>query len=72
MRVLLVEDSETDAALLERELRRSGFEPQVGRVDTSEAFDRIVEQDRWEQLAETMRAKVRDNDRAPEPRSLAR
>lgn len=72
MRVLLVEDSETDATLLEREPRRSGFEPQVGRVDTSEAFDWIVEQDRWEQLAETMRAKVRDNDRASEPRSLAR
>lgn len=50
LRVLLVEDSETDAALLERELRRSGFEPQVHRVDTSEAFDRVVEQDCWDVL----------------------
>lgn len=50
LRVLLVEDSETDAALLERELRRSGFAPQVHRVDTSEAFDRVIEQDCWDVL----------------------
>lgn len=50
LRVLLVEDSETDAALLERELVRSGFAPQVQRVDTSEAFDEVIGQDRWDVL----------------------
>jgi len=43
LRLLLVEDSEVDAALLLRELRRGGFEPQHTRVDSAaamrEAFD---------------------------------
>jgi PAS domain S-box-containing protein len=34
LRVLVVEDSEDDAALLERQLRLGGFEPQCSRVDT--------------------------------------
>jgi PAS domain S-box-containing protein len=34
LRVLLVEDTPADAALLLRELRRSGFEPEWRRVDT--------------------------------------
>ena len=34
--VLLVEDNDDDAALLERHLRRSGFAPRVRRVETAE------------------------------------
>lgn len=36
LRVLLVEDSENDAFMVERHLRRSGFNPFVLRVDTAE------------------------------------
>lgn len=33
LRVLLIEDSENDAMLLLRELRRGGYEPHCQRVD---------------------------------------
>jgi DNA-binding response OmpR family regulator len=36
LRVLLLEDSEADAALLERELRRQGFDPRIRRVETED------------------------------------
>lgn len=39
LRLLLVEDSDLDAAHLLLELRRGGFEPQVTRVETSEDFE---------------------------------
>src|ERR671916_471617 len=39
LRVLLVEDSEDDALLLLRVLRRGGFDPTWERVDTAAAFD---------------------------------
>ena len=35
LRVLLVEDSLDDALLLERELRRHGYEPVLHRVDNA-------------------------------------
>ncbi|WP_419806888.1 ATP-binding protein [Terriglobus sp.] len=38
LRILLVEDNADDAALLERHLRKSGFQAVVNRVETSEAF----------------------------------
>ena len=38
IRVLLVEDSVTDAELVIRELRRAGFDPLCTRVDTQESF----------------------------------
>jgi signal transduction histidine kinase len=38
LRLLIVEDDPTDAELVIRELRKSGFEPQFRRVDTREAF----------------------------------
>jgi hypothetical protein len=34
LRVLLVEDSENDATLLLRKLRRGGYDPRFERVDT--------------------------------------
>src|SRR5918998_1338959 len=39
LRVLLVEDSEDDALLLLRVLRRGGFDPTWERVDTAAAID---------------------------------
>ena len=38
LRVLIVEDSDNDAELLLRELRKGGFEPVHARVDTEEAM----------------------------------
>jgi diguanylate cyclase (GGDEF)-like protein len=42
LRLLLVEDSDLDAAHLLLELRRGGFEPKVTRVDTPEEFREAV------------------------------
>ena len=38
LRVLLLEDSETDAELIAHELQRSGMKPVIERVDSAEAF----------------------------------
>ncbi|HSE59247.1 MAG TPA: response regulator [Nitrospiraceae bacterium] len=38
LRVLIVEDEESDAELIARELRRAGFQPVWNRVETEEAF----------------------------------
>ena len=38
LRVLIVEDDATDAELVVRELKKSGFEPASRRVDTRDAF----------------------------------
>jgi PAS domain S-box-containing protein len=43
LRVLIVEDSEDDALLLLRELRRGGYEPIHERVDTPEAMRQALE-----------------------------
>jgi len=44
LRVLLVEDSEDDAALIVRELRRGGYDPLFERVDTPEELERALSQ----------------------------
>ncbi|HET7909125.1 MAG TPA: response regulator, partial [Nitrospira sp.] len=38
LRLLIVEDDPTDAELVVRELRKSGFDPDIRRVATREAF----------------------------------
>ena len=43
LRALLVEDSEDDALLLLRELRRGGYEPEYERVDTPEGMRRALD-----------------------------
>ena len=49
LRVLIVEDSEDDALLLLRELRRGGYEPIHERVDTPEEMRRaLAEGGPWE------------------------
>lgn len=46
--VLVVEDSEDDALLLLRELRRGGYEPVYERVETHEAMKAALENGRWD------------------------
>src|SRR5262245_15663107 len=48
LRVLIVEDSENDALLLEIELQRAGYEPQCHRVDTPQAMRAALERQVWD------------------------
>jgi PAS domain S-box-containing protein len=48
LRVLIVEDSEDDALLLLRELRRGGYEPEYERVDTPEAMEKALAGSEWD------------------------
>ena len=48
LRVLIVEDSENDALLLLRELRRSGYEPVYDRVYTEAALNDAIEKKQWD------------------------
>ena len=48
MRVLLVEDSENDAALLEIALQRTGFSTQCERVETAEGLTLALERGEWD------------------------
>lgn len=47
LRVLLIEDSEDDAILLLRELRRGGYEPDYLRIDTAEQMQEALKQ-KWD------------------------
>jgi signal transduction histidine kinase len=48
LRVLLVEDSDDDASLLLRELRRGGYEVSHERVDTAPAMISALERQEWD------------------------
>jgi PAS domain S-box-containing protein len=48
MRVLLVEDSEDDALLLVRELKKGGYDPEYGRVETAEAMRAALRERSWD------------------------
>ena len=48
LRVLIVEDSEDDAVLLVRELRRGGYEPVFKRVETPESMKEALEKEKWD------------------------
>ncbi len=48
LRVLLVEDVETDAVLVLRALRKGGFQPDCQRVDTAEAMAAALDQKSWD------------------------
>src|SRR5215218_233709 len=48
LRALLVEDSEDDALLVQRELQRGGYEPDCERVDTAEAMEAALEEGAWD------------------------
>ncbi len=48
LKVLIVEDSEDDAALLLRQLKRGGYEPAWERVDTAEAMRSALQEGTWD------------------------
>jgi len=48
LRVLQVEDSAPDAALLRRQLSRAGYEPKWERVDTAEAMRSALSTQEWD------------------------
>lgn len=48
LRVLIVEDSEDDALLMVRELKRGGYEPVYARVETAEAMRMALARNRWD------------------------
>jgi CheY-like chemotaxis protein len=48
LRLLLVEDSERDAALLKLYLRRGGYDADVQRVDTRAALDAQLREGPWD------------------------
>ena len=48
LRILIVEDSENDALLLVRDLRRGGFEPEFERVCTAEAMASALANQKWD------------------------
>jgi two-component system, cell cycle sensor histidine kinase and response regulator CckA len=48
LRVLHVEDSEGDSALVMRELRRGGFDPSFERVETRAAFKNALREKEWD------------------------
>ena len=48
LHVLIVEDSEDDARLLVRAMRRGGFEPVYERVETAEGVGAALENETWD------------------------
>jgi signal transduction histidine kinase len=48
LRGLLLEDSENDALLLARHLRRGGYELEFERVETQDAFERALDRGLWD------------------------
>jgi len=48
LRILIVEDSEADAELLLRELRRGGYAPELERVETPEGLNGALARQSWD------------------------
>ena len=48
LRILIIEDSEDDALLLLRELRKGGYEPVFTRVETLEAMREALSREAWD------------------------
>jgi signal transduction histidine kinase len=48
LRVLMVEDSEDDAALLARELGRGGYDVNLRRVDSSAGMSAAIDKEKWD------------------------
>ena len=48
LNVLIADDSEDDALLLVRELRRGGYQPQFERVDTRDDMEKALDQRHWQ------------------------
>ncbi|MDQ3639142.1 MAG: response regulator, partial [Actinomycetota bacterium] len=69
LRVLIVEDSEDDAMLLLRELRRGGYEPEYERVETPEDMQKALAGSSWDVIFSDYRM---PRFEAPEALALAR
>ena len=50
LRVLHVEDSENDSALIMRELRRGGFDPRFERIEARAAFKDALREKDWDAI----------------------
>jgi signal transduction histidine kinase len=48
LRAIIVEDSGDDALLVERELRRGGYDPECLRVETAQALQRALDAGSWD------------------------
>jgi diguanylate cyclase (GGDEF)-like protein/PAS domain S-box-containing protein len=48
LKVLFVEDSDNDAALLLRELHKGGYEPDYARVETAQELETSLQETRWD------------------------
>src|SRR5664279_286725 len=48
LRVLMVEDSEDDALLLIRELKKGGYNPVYERVETAAAMKKALKEKQWD------------------------
>src|SRR4051812_31659988 len=48
LRVLMIEDSEDDALLLLRVLKKAGYDPQFERVDNGHAMQSALKRQRWD------------------------
>ncbi|HPC86208.1 MAG TPA: PAS domain S-box protein [Smithellaceae bacterium] len=48
LNVLMIEDSEDDALLLTRALKKNGYEPNIGRVQTARDMSRALESAPWD------------------------
>ena len=47
LRILVIDDSEDDTLLLERELKRGEWEIFIYRVDTAEKMEQALKNDEW-------------------------
>lgn len=50
VRILLIEDSEDDAILLERVLRRDGLKPELKRISTSDEMKQSLDEGSWDAI----------------------
>jgi signal transduction histidine kinase len=48
IRLLLIEDSEDDAILLERVIRKSGYDLEIKRISTADALDQALNDEKWD------------------------
>jgi CheY-like chemotaxis protein len=48
LRVLMVEDSEDDALLIIRELKKGGYNPVYERVETAAAMKKALQEKQWD------------------------
>ncbi len=48
LRVLIIEDSESDVALIIRELKKGGYEPEYERVETAAEMKKALKEKQWD------------------------